>query len=114
MTQQKTLRRPGRPLGTIRQHTPMSRLRLRLEPETVALMQQHAAASGMSLNSWLNFTIADIDSGGRLLDERRKRNIQLRDANQFMVAATALLHCGSMQRFMQVAKQLTRTHSQLP
>jgi hypothetical protein len=73
-------------------------------------MEQHIKASGLELGPWLDFTIADLASGGRLLDERRERDLQLRQMHHFTTAITALLYCRSIENFLEMAKELTRPH----
>jgi hypothetical protein len=86
------------------------RIRLGLESHTVEVMKRCAKSSGLELGPWLDFTIADIESGGRLLDERRARDLQLRQMHHFTTAITALLYCRSIEHFLEMAKELTRPH----
>ena len=110
MPPQTALRRPGRPHGTIKRHIPLGRLRLRLEPDIIEVMKRRADASGLDLGRWLEFTIADLESGGRLLKERRERDLSLRQMHHFTTAISAFLHCRSIENFLEMAKELTRPH----
>jgi hypothetical protein len=110
MTSQVAIRRPGRPHGTIKRTIPLGRLRLRLEPHIIEVMKRHADASELDLGRWLEFTIADLESGGRLLKERRERDLSLRQMQHFINATIALLRCQSVEQFLELARLVSRPH----
>jgi hypothetical protein len=71
-------------------------------------MEQHAAASGLSLGQWLDFTIADLAAGGQLLNERREQNVKLREMHRFANAINTLMRCESVEQFLKVARLAAR------
>ncbi len=101
-------RAPGRPLGTIRGVAPLLSVRYRLAPETIAIIDRCAADAGMSRTAWLNFTIADLESGGALLRERRERDLKLRETLRLVTAFGALFRATSVEDFIGVAEKATR------
>ena len=103
-------RKAGRPLGTIRGVAPLVSVRYRLAPETAAIIDRCSAAAGMSRAAWLNFTLIDLQSKGALLAERRARDLQLREMSRFGNAVAALMHCQSIEHFLQLAKLAARQH----
>jgi hypothetical protein len=110
MPQQTALRRPGRPQGTVKRYSPKIRIRVGLEPHTIEAINRHAKASGLEVGPWLDFTIADLESGGRLLNERREQDLKFRQMQRFTTAVAALLHCRSTEQFLEVARLATRVH----
>jgi hypothetical protein len=73
-------------------------------------MEQCAKASGLELGPWLDFTIADLAAGGQLLRQRRERDLRLREMNRFANAIGALMHCQSIEGFLELAKLAARQH----
>ena len=71
-------------------------------------MEQCAKASGLELGPWLDFTIADLESKGQLLNERRARDLQLREMARFTTATVALIQASSLEHFLQLAKNAAR------
>ena len=97
-------RKAGRPLGTIRGVAPLVSVRYRLAPETAAIIDRCSAAAGMSRAAWLKFTLANLESKGQLLNERREQNAKVREMNRFINAIAALLHSRSIEGFLELAK----------
>lgn len=108
MTPQTALRGPGRPPGTVKRHTPKVRVRVSLESHTVEAMERCAKAAGLEIGPWLDFTIADLESKGRLLNERRERDLQIREMRWFATATIALLRAESIEHFLELAELAMR------
>lgn len=105
-------RAPGRPLGTIRGVAPLLSVRYRLAPETIAIIDRCAADAGMSRAAWLNFTIADLASDGKLLAQRRERDLKLREMSRLVTNFNKAMNARSTQDFIEHAANALQSESE--
>jgi hypothetical protein len=87
----------------------VARLRLRLAPETIAIMERHASAAGLGLGAWLDFTIANLASNGQLLASRKERDLTIREARHLVDLATSLTHAKTIDDIIASAAKSVRS-----
>jgi hypothetical protein len=85
-------RHRGRPFGSTKGLPPRVRLRLNLDPKTVAAMERCATAAGLRIGPWVDFIVADLESKGQLLVDRKEKDLTIREARYLVDLATSLIH----------------------
>jgi hypothetical protein len=106
-------RHRGRPFGSTKGLPPRVRLRLNLAPETIAIMERYATAAGLGLGPWLDFTIANLESKGQLLVDRKEKDLAIREARCLVDLATSLVHAKTVDDIIASAAKSVREQPQL-
>jgi hypothetical protein len=102
-------RHRGRPFGSTKGLPPRVRLRLNLDPKTVAAMERCATAAGLRIGPWVDFIVADLESKGQLLVDRKEKDLIIREARHLVDLATSLTHAKTIDDIIASAAKSVRS-----